>query len=73
MDISELRIAIVNRGLLSKPWLEKIRAQLAETFKETNMITDEETTQTADVNRESRSLENPELDKIKREFYKALK
>ena len=37
------------------------------------MITDEETTQTADVNRESRSLENPELDKIKREFYKALK
>jgi len=41
--------------------------------------TDEETTQPTDANRESRSLENPqtavnpELDKIKIEFYKALK
>jgi hypothetical protein len=58
MEISEQRIAdqrraIVTRGLLSKPWLEKIRAQVAETFKETNVNTYEETTQTADANRES--------------------
>ena len=52
---------------------------MAETFKETNVNTDEETTQPTDANRESRSLENPqiaenpELDKIKIEFYKALK
>jgi len=41
--------------------------------------TDEETTQHTDANRESQRLENsltaenPELDKIKIEFYKALK
>ena len=52
---------------------------MAETFKETNVNTDEETTQPTDANRESQSLENPqtaenpELDKIKIEFYKALK
>ena len=84
MEIGEQRIAdqrraVFTRSLLSKPWLEKIRAQLAENFKETNVTTDEETTQPTDANRESRSLENqqtagnPELDKIKIEFYKALK
>ena len=51
---------------------------MAETFKETNVNTDAETTQPTDANRESQSLEtpqaaeNPELDKIKIEFYKAL-
>jgi hypothetical protein len=60
MEIGEQRIAdrrraIVTRGLLSKPWLEKIRAQVAGTFKETNVNTDQETTQTADANKESRS------------------
>jgi len=38
MKISKQRIAdqgraIVTKGLLSKPWLEEIRAQVAETFK----------------------------------------
>ena len=58
MEISEQRIAdqrraIVTRGLLSKPWLEEIRAQVAETFKEAKVNTDEETTQPTDTNRES--------------------
>jgi hypothetical protein len=57
--IADQRRAIVTRGLLSKPWLEEIRAQVAETFKETNVNTDEETTQPTDANRERRSLENP--------------
>jgi hypothetical protein len=57
MEISEQRIAdqrraTVTRGLLSKPWLEEIRAQVAETFQ-TNVNTDEETTQPTDTNRES--------------------
>jgi hypothetical protein len=39
MEISEQRIAdrrraVVIKGLLSKPWLEEIRAQVAETFQE---------------------------------------
>ena len=52
---------------------------MAETFKETNVNSEEETTKPTDENRESRSLgntqtaENPELDKIKIEFYKAVK
>ena len=52
---------------------------MAETFKETNVNTDEETTQPTDANRESQNLEhsktaeNPEVDKLKIEFYKALK
>jgi hypothetical protein len=55
---------------------------VAKTFKVTNVNTEEETTQPIDENEqkeESRSLENPqtaenpELDKIKTEFYKALK
>ena len=52
---------------------------MAETFKETNVNTDEETTQPTEANREIRSLENPqtaenpELDRIKIEFYKTLK
>jgi len=84
MEVSEQRIAdqrrvIVTRGLLSNPWLEEIRAQVAETLKETNENTEEGTTQPTDENRESRSLENtqtaenPELDKIKIEFHKELK
>jgi len=49
MEISEQwiagqRRAIVTKGLLSKPWLEKIRAQVAETFKEANVNAEEETT-----------------------------
>jgi hypothetical protein len=84
MEISEQQIAdqfraIVTKGLLSRPWLEEIRAQVAETFKETNVNTEKEITQYTDNKKESRSLEcpqkveNPELDKIKIEFYKALK
>ena len=87
MEISEQRIADqqranVTKGLLSKPWLEEIRAQVAETFKVTNVNTEKETTQPIDENEqkeEGRSLENPqttenpELNKIKTEFYKALK
>jgi hypothetical protein len=52
---------------------------VAETFKETNVNTEEEITQSIDKKEESRRLEspqtveNPELDKIKVEFYKALK
>jgi hypothetical protein len=55
---------------------------VAETFKVTNVNTVEETIQPIDENErteESRSLknpqttENPELDKLKTEFYKALK
>jgi hypothetical protein len=50
MEISEQRTddqrwAIVTKGLLLKPWLEEIRAQVAETFKETNVNTEEEITQ----------------------------
>jgi hypothetical protein len=61
MDVSEQRTAdqlraIVAKNLLTKPWLEEIRAQVAETLKETtvkendqdseeNINTDEETTQ----------------------------
>jgi len=42
MEISEQRIAdqrriIITKGLLSKPWLEEIRAQVAEIFKEANV------------------------------------
>jgi len=52
---------------------------VAETFKETNVNTQEEITQSTDNKEESRSLESPltvenlEMDKIKVEFYKALK
>ena len=42
MEISEQRIAdqrwaIITKGLLSKPWLEEIRTQVAENFKEANL------------------------------------
>jgi len=87
LEISEQRIAdqrraIVTKGLLSKPWLEEITAQVAETFKEVNVNAEKETTEPTDENEQyedSRRLEhpptaeNPELDKIKMEFYKALK
>jgi len=87
LEISEQRIAdqrsaIVTTGLLTKPWLEEIRVQVAENIKEANVIAEEETTQPIDENEQkedSRSLEhqltaeNPELDKIKIEFYKTLK
>jgi len=58
MEISEQRTAdqqraIVTKGLLSKPWLEEIRAQVAETFKETNVNTEEEITQSIDEKEES--------------------
>jgi hypothetical protein len=52
---------------------------VAETLKETNVNTEKKITQSIDRKEESRSLEsawtveNPELDKIKVEFYKALK
>jgi hypothetical protein len=61
MDVSEQRTAdqrraIVAKNLLTKPWLEEIRAQVAETLKETtvrendkdseeNINTDKEITQ----------------------------
>jgi len=87
MEISEQRIAdqrraIVTTGLLSKPWLEEIRTQVAETFKEANVNSEKETTKPTDEveqKEDSRRLEhtmsaeNPELDKIKLELYKALK
>jgi len=87
MEISEQRIvdqrrAIVTKGLLSKPWLEEIRAQVPETLKEANVNSEKETTQPTDEieqKEDSRRIEhpltaeNPELDKIKIEFYKALK
>jgi hypothetical protein len=97
MDISEQQIAdqrraIVAKNLLTKPWLEEIKAQVAETLKETtvkennqdseeNINTGEETTQPISENKqkekqslESRqTVENPELNKIKIEFHKALK
>jgi hypothetical protein len=97
MDVSKQRIAdqrrtIVTKNLLTKPWLEEIRAQVAETLKETtvkendqdseeNINTDKETTQPFSKNGEKekqnlesrQTVENPELDKIKMEFHKALK
>jgi hypothetical protein len=81
-QIAVQRRAIITKGLLSKPWLEGIRAQVAKTFKATNVNMEEEITQSIDENEqkeESQSLENTqtaenqELDKIKTEFYKALK
>ena len=55
---------------------------MAETFKEANVNAEEETTQPTDENEQKEDsrrfehpqpAENPELDKIKIEFYKALK
>ena len=79
IEISEQRIAnqgraVVTKGLLSKPWLEEIRTQVAETFKEENVNSVEETTQPTEENEQkedSRRLEqiltaeNPEIDKTK--------
>jgi hypothetical protein len=67
MEISEQRIAdqrgaIVTKGLISKPWLEEIRAQVAENFKEAIVNSEEETTQPTDENEQkedSRRLEHP--------------
>ena len=87
MEFSEQRItdqrrAIVTTGLLSKPWLEEIRVQVAEIVKEANVNAEEETTQRTDENEQKEDIrrlehpptaENSELDKIKIEFYKALK
>jgi len=86
MEISEQRVAdqrraIVTKGLLSRPWLEEIRVQVAVTLKEANANTGGETAQPIDVKEqkeESRSLENSqiaenlELDKMKTEFYEKL-
>jgi hypothetical protein len=80
--IGDKRRAIVTTGLLSKPWLEGIRVQVAETFKEENVNSEEETTQPTDENEQKEdtrrlehplTAENPELDNMKIEFYKALK
>ena len=82
MEISEQRIAnqgraIVTKGLLSKLWIEDIRGQVAESFKEEYVNSEEEITQTTDENEQkedSRSLEhlltaeNPELDKTEIEI-----
>jgi hypothetical protein len=55
---------------------------VAEAFKEANVNAEEETTQPTDENKQYKdsgrlehqlTAENPELDKIKIEFYKALK
>jgi hypothetical protein len=40
--------------------LEEIRAQVAETFKETNVNTEEEITQSTDNKEESQSSESPQ-------------
>jgi hypothetical protein len=76
MDISEQQIAdqqraIVTKNLLTKPWLDEIRVQVAETVKETtikendqdseeNINTDEETAQPFSENeqKEKQSLES---------------
>jgi hypothetical protein len=76
MDFSKQRLAdqrraIVAKNLLTKPWLEEIRAQVAETLKETtvkendqdseeNINTDKETTQPISENeqKEKQSLES---------------
>jgi hypothetical protein len=91
MEISEQRIAdqrraIVTKNLLSKPWLEEIRAQMANTLQATNGDTEEEVTQPIKENEQkeenqcletpqenSQAAENTELDKIKIQFHKALK
>jgi hypothetical protein len=48
--ISDKRRAIVSKGLLLKPWLEEIRAQVAENTKVTNLNIVENTRQTIDEN-----------------------
>jgi hypothetical protein len=58
MEISEQQIAdqrraIVTKGLLSTPWLELIRAQVAETSKVTNLNTEEGITQPFDENEQN--------------------
>jgi len=59
LEISEQRIAdhridIVSKGQQPKSWLEVIQAQVAETFKETNVNTEEETTQPTDENEQKK-------------------
>jgi hypothetical protein len=48
--IAEQRRAIVTKNLLSKPWFEEIKAQVAETLKATHVDTDEETTNHINAN-----------------------
>lgn len=58
---------------------KKLKHKWLKPFKNANVNTEEEITQSTDEKEESRSVEspqtveNPELDKIKIEFYKALK
>ena len=67
MEISEQWIAdqrrtIVTKGLLSNPWLEESRAQVAEIFKEANVNAEEGTTQPTDEKEpweDTRRLEQP--------------
>jgi len=67
MEISEQWIAdqrrtIVTKGLLSNPWLEESRAQVAENFKEANVNAEEGTTQPTDEKEpweDTRRLEQP--------------
>jgi hypothetical protein len=65
-QIADQRRAIVTKNLSTKPWLEEIRAQVAETLKETtvkendqdsekNINTDEETTQPISKNEQKKS------------------
>ena len=69
MEMSEQRIAdqwraIVTKGLLWKPWLEEIRAQVADILQATNGDSEEEITQPNNENEqkeeENQSLENPQ-------------
>jgi hypothetical protein len=55
MEISEQRIAdhrraIVTKNILSKPWLEEIRAQVVDILQAANGDTEEEITQPINEN-----------------------
>jgi hypothetical protein len=92
MEISEQRIAhqrgaIVIKNLLSKPWLEEIRAPVTDILPATNGDTQENVTKPINENEQkeeenqslespqenSQTAENPELDKIKIRFHQVLK
>jgi len=50
--IEDQRRAFVSKGLIIKPWLEEIRAQVVENLNEANVNSDEETMQHTDENQQ---------------------
>jgi len=50
--IADQRRAFVSKGLITKPWLEEIRAQVVENLNEANVNSDEETMQHTDENQQ---------------------